>query len=136
MGGGGIHVIKKSLYFGNIQVNKEECDCLRIKICKFTDPSLTSIKHNEVDFIGCSMYRIGNQWHHYIKVDSEKVNIVLLRDLFLGKEEIQEELPYCTTLLHRSSKRKKSKSILNAPSQEVVESILDKIESLDKPVAK
>lgn len=57
-------------------------------------------------FIGCSMYRIGVKWHCYIKIDAEKVDIILLRDLFLGKE-IEEELPYCTTLLYRSSKRKK-----------------------------
>ncbi|CAG8724938.1 18285_t:CDS:2, partial [Racocetra persica] len=123
------HAWKNSPYFGNVQVNKEERDCLGIKVCQFTDPSLTSIEHNEVDiesslwkritknqnvdfkkthtyitylaakdapckfkynngsFIGCSMYRIGDQWHRYTKVDSEKVDIVLLRDLFLGKEE-------------------------------------------------
>ncbi|CAG8803462.1 1488_t:CDS:2, partial [Racocetra persica] len=126
-----------SPYFGNVQVNKEERDCMGIKVCQFTDPSLTSIEHNEVDiesslwknitenrntdfkktstyitylaakgtsckfkynneiacsgnpvlcksrisqdlpnvyqwFIGCSMYRVGDKWHRYIKVDSEK----------------------------------------------------------------
>ena len=49
MGGGGIHLIKNSPYFGNIQVNKEERDCLGIKVCRFTDPSLINIEHNEVD---------------------------------------------------------------------------------------
>jgi hypothetical protein len=49
MGGGGIHLIKNSPYFGNIQVHKEERDCMGIKICRFTDPSLINVEHNEVD---------------------------------------------------------------------------------------
>lgn len=36
MGGGGIHLVKKSPYFGNIQVQKEKRDCLGIKACQFT----------------------------------------------------------------------------------------------------
>ncbi|CAG8738842.1 21803_t:CDS:2, partial [Racocetra persica] len=159
-----------SPYFGNVQVNKEERDCLGIKVCQFTDhlqalnimrsilnhhcgKELLKIKTSILKkltpttylaakdtsckfkydnrstcsgkpilcklrisqdiqnvyqwFIGCSIYRIGDQWHRYIKINSENVDIVLLRDLFLEKEVIQEELPYCTTLLHRSSKRKK-----------------------------
>ena len=47
MGGGGIHLIKNSPYFGNIQVNKEERYCMGIKICHFADPSLINV--NEVD---------------------------------------------------------------------------------------
>lgn len=49
MGGGGIHLIKNSPYFGNIPVNKEERYCMGIKICRFTDPSLINVEHNEVD---------------------------------------------------------------------------------------
>lgn len=39
-------------------------------------------------FIGCSMYNIGDHWHRYIKVDCESVDIMLLRDLFLGNVEV------------------------------------------------
>jgi hypothetical protein len=49
MGGGGTHLIKSSPYFGNTQVHKEERDCMGIKICRFTDPSLINVEHNEVD---------------------------------------------------------------------------------------
>ena len=49
MGGGGIHLIKNSPYFGNIPVNKKEWYCMGIKICQFTNPSLINIEHNEVD---------------------------------------------------------------------------------------
>ncbi|CAG8805891.1 21777_t:CDS:2, partial [Cetraspora pellucida] len=135
MSGGRIHLIKEFPYFDNVQVNKEERDCMGIKVCQFTDLSLTSIEHNEIDiesslwknitenrntdfkktstyitylaakgtsckfkynneiacsrnlvlckshisqdllnvyqwFIGCSMYHVGDKWHHYIKVDT------------------------------------------------------------------
>lgn len=39
-------------------------------------------------FIGCSMYNIGDHWHRYIKVDCESVDIMLLRDIFLGNVEV------------------------------------------------
>ncbi|CAG8798197.1 15494_t:CDS:2, partial [Gigaspora margarita] len=68
------------------EVHKEERDCMGIKICHFTDPSLVNIEHNEVD-VDCSKYNIGDQWHRYIKIDYESIDIVLLRDLFLGKAE-------------------------------------------------
>lgn len=172
MGGGGVHLIKNSLYFGNVHVNKEERYCMGIKICQFTDPSLINVEHNKVDvesslwkkitenqdvdlkktntfmlvyliffrkkidlklmlfykfrkylaaknnsckfkrddgtmcpgypilckshisrdvfqwFVGCSMYNVGDHWHRYIKVDCESVDIILLRDLFLGKVDV------------------------------------------------
>ncbi|CAG8743400.1 15566_t:CDS:10 [Cetraspora pellucida] len=143
MGGGGVHLIKSSPYFGNIPISKVERDCMGIKVCHFTDPSLINIEHNEVDvesplwkkitenqdsqlsqnvfqwFIGCSKYNISDQWHRYVKIDYESVDIALLRDLFLRKAEIQEQLPYCTTLLHRSSKRKKCDYIHNLSTGDI-----------------
>ncbi|CAG8729620.1 34515_t:CDS:2 [Racocetra persica] len=107
MGGGRIYVIKKSPYFGNVQVNKKEHDCLRIKVCQFTDPSFTSIEHNKVDVESSFTYLAAKdtsckfkydngstgsgkpilyQWHRYTKINSENVDIVLFRDLFLEKE--------------------------------------------------
>ena len=34
------------------------------------------------------MYNIGDHWHHYIKVGCESVDIMLLKDLFLGNVEV------------------------------------------------
>ncbi|CAG8841878.1 10178_t:CDS:2, partial [Racocetra persica] len=53
-------------------------------------------------FIGCSKYNIGDQWHRYVKIDYES-----------------EQLPYCTTLLHRSSKRKKCDYIHNLSTGDI-----------------
>ena len=39
-------------------------------------------------FIGCSMFNIGDRWHRYTKIDCESIDIILLRDLFLGKNEV------------------------------------------------
>ncbi|CAG8579907.1 9311_t:CDS:2, partial [Dentiscutata heterogama] len=70
IGGSKIHLIKKSLYFGNVQVNKEEHDCLEIKVCQFTDPSLTSIEHDEVDVESSLWKRIAKNQD----VDFKKTN--------------------------------------------------------------
>jgi len=74
MGGGGIHLIKNSPYFGNIQVNKEERDCLGIKVCRFTDPSLINIEHNEVD-VESPLWKTINENQD---VDFKKTNTYML----------------------------------------------------------
>jgi len=34
------------------------------------------------------MYNVEDHWHCYVKIDCENVDIILLRDLFLGKAEV------------------------------------------------
>ena len=71
MGGGGIHLIKNSPYFGNIQVTKEERDCMGIKVCHFADSSLINIEHNEVDVESSLWKKITeNQDTNFIKTNT------------------------------------------------------------------
>ncbi len=74
MGGGGIHLIKNSPYFGNIPVNKEERYCMGIKICQFTNPSLINIEHNDVDIESSLWKKITENQD----VDVEKTNAYML----------------------------------------------------------
>ena len=74
MGGGGIHLIKNSPYFGNIQVNKEERYCMGIKICRFADPSLINVEHNEVDVESSLWKKITESQD----ADSNKANTYML----------------------------------------------------------
>ncbi|CAG8851317.1 22337_t:CDS:1, partial [Racocetra persica] len=53
---GSIHLIKSSPYFENIFVSKEERDCMGIKVCHFTDPSLINIEYNKVDIKSSKVY--------------------------------------------------------------------------------
>ncbi|CAG8747901.1 13536_t:CDS:2, partial [Dentiscutata heterogama] len=72
MEGSEVHLVKKSLYFGNIQVYKEEYDYIRIKICQFIDLSLTSIEHNNVN-VESSLWKKITENHNQ-DIDFKKTN--------------------------------------------------------------
>ncbi|CAG8475742.1 7204_t:CDS:10 [Scutellospora calospora] len=87
MGGSGIHLIKKSLYFGNSQVYKEKRYCMGIKTCCFTDLSLINVEYNEVDVESSLWKRITESQNTeiiksntYIKYLAVKDNLCKFKD--------------------------------------------------------
>ncbi|CAG8710427.1 10322_t:CDS:2, partial [Scutellospora calospora] len=115
MGGGGIYLIKKSPYFGDVQltsIERNEVDVESSLWKKITENQDIDFQktHTYITYLAAKdmpcKFKYNNesqcsgnlilykshisqdvQDHRYIKVDSEKVDIILLQDLFLGKGE-------------------------------------------------
>ncbi|CAB4446291.1 unnamed protein product [Rhizophagus irregularis] len=57
--------------------------------------------------IGCTNYKPQEKWHRYIEIDTQKIDIDLLRKLFNGEAITERNANQCSTIISKSSRTKK-----------------------------
>ncbi|CAB4436081.1 unnamed protein product [Rhizophagus irregularis] len=57
-------------------------------------------------FIGCDKFKQGDQWHRFIKIKPEEIDISLLQNLFSGTAPARE-MANCSMIIPRNCRRKK-----------------------------
>ncbi|CAG8781270.1 36111_t:CDS:2 [Gigaspora margarita] len=91
-GHGGASTIQDCPFFGNISVKKDERRCQEIKYCEYSNSNYINTAHNDVN-VNSDLYQQmitdqeqNDKWHHFIKVNLNKIDLLLLKKLFIDEQ--------------------------------------------------
>ncbi|CAB4436569.1 unnamed protein product [Rhizophagus irregularis] len=132
IGGGGGSPIQKCPFFGDISVTKIYFESNIYKQINKNN-NRNDKEHCTYTIFLAAQIRIVNlskmpqeKWHRYIVVDTQQIDIDLLRKLFNGEAIMEKNIDQCSTIISKSSRTKKCAYIHYCNGSVYTRQIVDK----------